>query len=173
MKRARPTPAIRLRVIVLTSVVAIAQVSASPQEKVDDKPVEVLLVEGTPIHLMLMDDLQGKKLSVNQTVHFKVREDLLVDSKIIVKTGTEAIGHVDSISKSGLLGKSGRLVLQFDYVNAVSGAKITLRGGAGISGGKGGALTWESALWYGPDASMPVGTKINAYVSKDQRLAVP
>ena len=129
------------------------------------------MTDGTPIHLVLMDDLQGKKLEANQTVHFKVRQDLVVDSKLIVKTGTEAIGHIESVSKSGLLGKSGRLVLIFDSVNSVSGAKILLRGGAGISGGKGGALTWESALWYGPDASLPVGTMINAYVNQDQRIS--
>jgi hypothetical protein len=90
-----------------------------------------------------------------------------------VRTGAEAIGHIESISKSGLLGKSGRLVLQFDYVETVSGAKILLRGGAGVSGGKGGALTWESALWYGPNASLPVGTIINAYVNQDQRIPAP
>jgi hypothetical protein len=120
-----------------------------------------------------MDDLQGKKLQIKQTVHFKVREGLVVNSKLIVKTGTEAIGHIESISKSGLLGKSGRLVLLFDYVGTVSGAKIPLRGGARVSGGKGGALTWESALWYGPNASLPVGTVINAYVNQDQRIPVP
>jgi hypothetical protein len=47
------------------------------------------------------------------------------------------------------------------------------RGGAGVSGGNGGALTWESALWYGPNASLPVGTIVNAYVNQDQRLTVP
>ena len=139
----------------------------------DEKADTVHLVDGMPVHLVLMDDLQGKELKVKQTVHFKVREDLVVDSKIIVKTGTAAIGHVETISKNGLLGKSGRLVLQFDYVDTVSGAKLSLRGGAGVSGGKGGALTWESALWYGPDARMPVGTMINAYVSQDQRITVP
>lgn len=126
-----------------------------------------------PIHLVLMDDLQGKKLQVKQTVHFKVRQDLVVASKLIVQTSTEAIGHIDSISKSGLLGKSGRLVLQFDDVDTVSGAKILLRGGTGVSGGEGGALTAVSALWYGPDASMSVGTVINAYVNQDQRIPVP
>jgi hypothetical protein len=138
-------------------------------EKADTVP----LTDGTPVHLVLMDDLQGKKLQIKQTVHFKVRQDLVVDSKLIVRTGAEAIGHIESISKNGLLGKSGRLVLLFDYVEAVSGMKVSLRGGAGVSGGKGGALTWESALWYGPDANLPVGTTINAYVNQDQRLAVP
>jgi hypothetical protein len=120
-----------------------------------------------------MDDLQGKKLQVKQTVHFKVRQDIVVGSKLIVRTGAEAVGHIESISKSGLLGKSGRLILQFDYVEAISGAKIPLRGGAGVGGGKGGALTWESALWYGPDANLPVGTTINAYVNQDQRIPAP
>jgi hypothetical protein len=100
-----------------------------------------------------------------------VREDLAVGFKLIVRTGTEAIGHIESVSKSGLLGKSGRLVLQFDYVDSFSGARIPC--GAGVSGGKGGALTWESALWYGPNASLPVGTMVNACVNQDQRLTVP
>lgn len=159
-----------LGLVVLAAVTVLAPAYVRSQSTENGKPDSVLLTDGTPIHLVLMDDLQGQKLKVKQTVHFKVRQDLVVDSKIIVRTGSEAIGHIESISKSGLAGKSGRLVLQFDYVNAVSGAKVLLRGGAGVSGGKGGALTWESALWYGPDASMPVGTIINAYVNQDQRI---
>ena len=157
----------------LGALIALAPVLLWSQAKEDEKADTVLLADGTPIHLVLMDDLQGKELRLKQTVHFKVREDLVVGSKLIVKTGTEAIGHIESISKSGLLGKSGRLVLLFDYVATVSGAKLLLRGGAGVSGGKGGALTWESALWYGPNANLPVGTILNAYVNQDQRITVP
>jgi hypothetical protein len=120
-----------------------------------------------------MDDLQGKQLTVKQPVHFKVREDLVVDSRLIVKTGANAFGHIESVSKSGLFGKSGKLFVQFDYVESAAGMKIPLRGGAGVSGGKGGALTWESAMWYGPNANLPVGTVINAYVDKDQRVPPP
>ncbi len=119
-----------------------------------------------------MDDLQGENLKPKQIVHFKVREDLVIDSDLILKTGTEAIGHIESVSKCGLMDKAGRLVLQFDYVSTTSGAKVQLRGGARVSGGKNGALTWESALWYGPNASLPVGTIVNAYVDQDQRVRV-
>ena len=173
MTTRRARSATRLGLIALGALIALAPVLLWSQAKEDEKADTVLLADGTPIHLVLMDDLQGKELRVKQTVHFKVREDLVVGSKLIVKTGTEAIGHIESISKSGLLGKSGRLVLQFDYVATVSGAKLLLRGGAGVSGGKGGALTWESALWYGPNANLPVGTIINAYVNHDQRITVP
>lgn len=170
-RRARSTTCLGL--VALGALIALAPVLLWSQAKEDEKADTILLADGTPIHLVLMDDLQGKELRVKQTVHFKVREDFVVGSKLIVKMGTEAIGHIESISKSGLLGKSGRLVLQFDYVATVSGAKLLLRGGAGVSGGKGGALTWESALWYGPNANLPVGTILNAYVNHDQRIAVP
>ena len=170
-RRARSTTCLGL--VVLGALIAVAPVLLWSQAKEDEKADTVFLADGTPIHLVLMDDLQGKELRLKQTVHFKVRQDLVVGSKLIVKTGTEAIGHIESISKSGLLGKSGRLVLQFDYVATVSGAKLLLRGGAGVSGGKGGALTWESALWYGPNANLPVGTILNAYVNQDQRITVP
>jgi hypothetical protein len=159
--------------LALGLLIALTPVCVWSQSAENGKADTVRLADGTPIHLVLMDDLQGKKIQARQMVHFKVREDLVVDSKLIVKTGTEAIGHIDSISKSGLLGKSGRLVLQLDYVETVSGTKIPLRGETGVSGGKGGALTWVSALWYGPDASMPVGTMMNAYVNQDQKIPIP
>lgn len=102
-----------------------------------------------------------------------MREDVVVSSKVIVRTGTQAIGHIESISKGGLLGKSGKLVLQFDYVDSISGTRILLRGDAEVSGVKGGALTGVSAMWYGPNANLPVGTMINTYVSQDQRIPAP
>jgi hypothetical protein len=161
-----------LRLAAFGAFFVLVSLCVRPQASGGGEVGTVLLADGTPVHLVLMDDLQGKKLQAKQTVHLKVREDLVVDSKLIVKTGTDAIGHIESVSKSGLLGKSGKLLLQFDYVNSVSGRKIPLRGGAGVSGGKGGALTWESALWYGPDANLPVGTVVNAYVNKDQRIPI-
>ncbi len=173
MKATRVSLFTGFALVIAAALIAFFSAYTCAQTTENEKGNNVLLADGTPIHLVLMDDLQGTKLQVKQTVHFKVRQDIVVGSKLIVRTGTEAIGHIESISKNGLLGKSGRLVLQFDYVEAVSGAKIPLRGGAGVSGGKGGALTWESALWYGPDASLPVGTTINAYVNQDQKLAFP
>jgi len=159
--------------VVLGALLLFAPFNLWCQTTSDKRPDTILLVDGTPIHLVLMDDLQGKQLTVKQTVHFKVREDLVVDSRPIVKTGADAFGHIEGVSKSGLFGKSGKLFVQFDYVESIAGMKIPLRGGAGVSGGKGGALTWESAMWYGPNANLPVGTMINAYVDKDQRIPVP
>lgn len=163
----------RLSLTLLGVVFILATLQIRAQAGSNKKSDTVLLTDGTPVHLVLMDDLQGKQMQVRQVVHFKVREDLVLDSNVIVKTGAEAIGHIESVAKSGLFGKSGKLVVQFDYVESVTGARISLRGGTGVNGGKGGALTWESAMWYGPNASLPVGTVINAFVNQDQQIAVP
>lgn len=159
--------------IVLAAIFLFAPFEVRGQSTPDKKADTIILVDGTPVHLVLMDDLQGKHLTVKQAVHFEVREDLIVDSRLIVKTGAGAFGHIEAVSKSGLFGRSGKLFVQFDYVESITGMKIPLRGGAGVSGGKGGALTWESAMWYGPNANLPVGTVINAYVNRDQRIPVP
>jgi len=147
--------------------------NAPGQASSDGRSSRILLQDGTPVHLVLMEDVQGKRAQAKQVIHFKVREDLTVNSAVVVKTGAAALGHLESIAKSGLFGKSGKLVLQFDNVQSVSGVKIPLRGGASVNGGKGGALTWESAMWFGPDASLTVGTVINAYVDKDQQIPLP
>ena len=152
---------------------AFSATNSPGQAPSEPSPSNVLLQDGTPIHLVLTDDVQGKTAQAKQVLHFKVREDLVVHSTVVVKTGAAAVGHLESISKSGLFGKSGRLVLQFDNVQSVSGTKIPLRGGASVNGGKGGALTWESAMWFGPDASLSVGTVINAYIDKDQQIPLP
>lgn len=158
------------RLMVFTCLAAIAPLYNASQATGNDESETISVADGTPVHLVLMDDLQGGKLREKQPVHFVVREDLVINSRLVVKTGSDAIGHVETVSKNGLLGKSGRLVLQFDFVNTVSGGRINLRGTAGVSGGKGGALTWESALWYGPAASLSAGTMINAYVDQNQMV---
>lgn len=157
----------------LVALLALAPIGLKSQAVLNKEPDSILVPDGTPVHLVLMDDLQGKQVHVKQVVHFKVRADVVVNSNSIVKTGALAIGHIEAVSKSGLFGKSGRLVLQFDYVESVSGARISLRGGTGVNGGKGGALTLESAMWYGPNANLPVGTIVNAFINHDQRVPTP
>ena len=60
----------------LGALIALTPVCVWSQAGENGKADTVLLADGTPIHLVLMDDLQGEKLQVKQTVHFKVRQDL-------------------------------------------------------------------------------------------------
>jgi hypothetical protein len=76
MKTRHVHPEHRWHLIALGTLLAVAGMSAWCQTTADKKVDKVLLADGTPIHLVLMDDLQGKQLQAKQTVHFRVREDL-------------------------------------------------------------------------------------------------
>jgi len=136
---------------------------------------------GTVIHLVLMDDLQGRKMKVGEQVHFLVREDQVIDRQILIRNGSIAVGHIALATKNGFVGKSGKLGIQIDSAIAVDGTKIRLRGGPEVVGGREGAVTAAATAEYGPgalfirgwDARIPVGTKLNAFVDGDQAVSIP
>lgn len=136
--------------------------------------------DGTVVHLVLMDDLQGKKIKAGEQVHFLVRENLVVEHQILIRNGSIAVGHIALATKNGFVGKSGKLGIQIDSAVAVDGSEIHLRGGSEVVGGRQGAVTAAATAEYGPgalfirgwDARIPVGTKLNAFVNGDQPVSI-
>lgn len=134
--------------------------------------------DGTILHLVLMDDLQGKNMKAGDQVHFKVREDLNIEHQTLVQTGSIAIGHISLAEKNGALGKSGKMRIHIDTVNAVDGTEIRLRGDPEVVGGKNGHFAAArispdpvAALFiHGWDAKIPVGTMLNAFIDGDQTV---
>jgi hypothetical protein len=140
--------------------------------------VNLTIPDGTMLHLVLMDDVQGKKMKVGDQVRFKVREDIVIEHQTLVRTGSEAIGHITLSNKNGFAGKSGKINIRVDFVNATDGTHIRLRGDPDIAGGRQRAVTAAAVAEYGPgalfirgwDARIPVGTMLNAYVDGDMHL---
>jgi hypothetical protein len=143
-------------------------------------PAKLTIPDGTVLHLVLMDDLQGKNLKAGDQVHFRVREDLLIEHQVLVHTGSIAIGHITLVNKNGFVGKSGKINIHIDFVNAVNSTQIRLRGDPGIPGGNQRAVTAAATAYYGPaalfirgwDAKIPVGTMLNAFVDGDQTVSL-
>jgi hypothetical protein len=141
---------------------------------------KVEVPDGTVLHLVLMDDLQGKKMKVGDQVHFKVREDMSIEHQILVRTGSLAMGHITLANKNGFAGKSGRINIHIDFVVATDGTHIRLRGDPDIGGGRQRAVTAAATAEYGPgalfmrgwDARIPVGTMLNAFIDGDQVVIV-
>jgi hypothetical protein len=127
-----------------------------------------------------MDDLQGKNVRESDQVRFKVREDLLIEHQTLIQTGSIAIGHISLAEKKGALGKSGRMRIHIDSVNAINGAQIRLRGEPEVVGGKNGHFAAAriapdpvAALFIrGWDARIPVGTMLNAFIDGDQTVSL-
>jgi hypothetical protein len=167
----------------LLSLLLIAFAASAPLECQGGggvSPSKLTIPDGTVIHLVLMDDLQGKKMKAGEQVHFLVREDLIVEHQILIRNGSIALGHIALVTKNGFVGKSGKIGIQIDYAIAVDGSKIRLRGGPEVVGGRQGAVTAAATAEYGPgalfirgwDARIPVGTKLNAFVDGDQPVSI-
>jgi hypothetical protein len=140
----------------------------------------IMVPDRTVVHLVLMDELQGRKMKAGEQVHFLVREDLVVEHQILIRNGSIAVGHITLATKNGFVGKSGKLGIQIDSAIAVDGTEIRLRGGPEVGGGREGAVTAAATAEYGPgalfirgwDARIPVGTKLNAFVDGNQPVSI-
>jgi hypothetical protein len=165
-------------------VFGIAAIATAPslecQGAGDATPAKLTIPDGAVLHLVLMDDLQGKKMKVGDQVHFKVREDLVIKREIVVRTGSIALGSISLVDKNGMMGKSGKMRIHIDSVNATDGTPIHLRGDPEVVGGKNGPMAGARIapdpvtvfFIHGWDARIPVGTMLNAFVDGDQPVAI-
>ena len=173
-----------------------------PQEKAADKdkqaeqvqasipapPASALafgLVEDTPVKLRLLRTMSSKDATTGEKVDFEVVEDVKVRDVVVIRQGGLAIATVTEAQHRRRLGRSGKLNMNIDYVQLVSGEKVPLRA---VKGGKGGtrttamtgALVASGILFFpaapfflfmkGKDITIPKGSEVSAYVAADTPL---
>jgi len=122
---------------------------------------------------------------IDEKVDFEVVEDVKVGDLVVVQHGGMAIATVTEAKPKGRMGKAGKLNMNIDYVQLVSGEKVSLRAVKGGSGGNHtgamtGAIVACSILFFpaapfllfmhGKDITIPKGTEITAYVAADTPL---
>ena len=126
--------------------------------------------------MCIRDSLNSKKAKNGDAIRFKARVGVQVGDAEVIPVDAPVIGHVGAVGRSSFAGHSGKLGLLIDYVVAVNGAKIPLRGVAMVKGGSNGAVTAAATAYYGPpallirgwEADIRKGTMLNAYVNGDQ-----
>jgi hypothetical protein len=166
-------------IVVVCSVMSLSTVAARavPQER-DASPATI--ADGTPVHLILLDDLNSKKNKDGDAIRFKVRESVRLGDIEIIPAGSSVFGHVSAVGHSSFAGHSGKLGLAIDYAVAANGTRIPLRGEATLKGGSQGAVTAAATAYWGPpallirgwEADIHKGTMLNAYVNGNQTVAV-
>src|SRR2546430_11942688 len=148
-------------------------------------PLAFGLSEDTPVRLKLSRTMSSHDAKVDEKVDFEVVEDVKVGDAVVVQHGGMAIATVTEAKPKGRIGKAGKLNMNTDYVQLVSGAKDPL---TSVKGGKGGnhtaamtgAIVATSILFFpaapfflfmhGKDITIPKGTEITAYVAGDTPL---
>jgi len=147
--------------------------SALPQEEA------IVLAEGTPIKVVTTQEVTSKTAKPNDSVNFKVDEDLVINGQVIVTKGTTAIGSVINAEKGGYLGKSGKLGIQVESTQMVDGQPLKLRAAKGKEGNdktnSTAALSMLSPVFLfkkGGDARIDVGTQVTVYAAEEKRFRV-
>jgi hypothetical protein len=148
-------------------------------------PVAILLEDGTPIHLVLSENLSSASATTGETVEFEVVDDIVVNGLLVVPHGSTAWATVTEAEHKRHLGRGGKLDLNIDKVRLADGEKALLRGvkdtqGGGHTGAMTGAMVataiviWPVAplflFMHGKDINIPKGTQITAFVQGDVHL---
>jgi hypothetical protein len=163
--------------------------SDTPQPATSPKdapvPTAILLEDGTPVHLVLGENLSSATAVTGDTVEFEVVDDIVVDGLVVVPHGSTAWATVTDAQHKRHLGRGGKLDLNIDKVRLADGEKALLRGvkdtsGGGHTGAMTGAMVatslvvWPAAPFFlfmhGKDVNIPKGTQITAFVQGDMRL---
>src|SRR5207247_2515725 len=148
-------------------------------------PLAFGLAEDTPVRLKLSRTMSSHDAKVDEKVDFEVIEDVKIGEVVVVQHGGMAIATVTEAKPKGRMGKAGKLNMNIDYVQLISGEKAPLRAVKGGSGGSHtgamtGAIVATSILFFpaapfflfmhGKDITIPKGTEITAYIAGDTPL---
>jgi hypothetical protein len=159
---------------------------ASPVASATPKPPLAFgLTEDTPVKIKLARTMSSSDAKAGEKVDFEVLEDVKIDDVIVIQHGAMAIGTVTEAHPKRRMGRAGKLNINIDYVQLVSGEKAPLRAVKGGSGGNHtgamtGAMVATGILFFpaapfflfmhGKDITIPKGTEIAAYIAGDTPL---
>ena len=138
----------------------------------------VVVNAGTPVHLELIDGINGNKVKQGQTVDFRVVSNVVVDGKTIIAAGSIAKGQIVSAKKSSLLGIPGEVQVAIKHVNAVDGTIIPLSGNSLADEGQDKMvvsivctlLCIFGFLIKGGKAEIAAGATVQAYTTSNTQL---
>lgn len=139
---------------------------------------EVKVPDGTEVRLRLLDRLTSASAKVNDRVRFEAVENVMVDGKVVIAQGAQAVGTVFEANPKKSFGRSGKLNFTIDAVRAVDGDNIRLRSSKENKGdesfGKAGVVTILAgpfgALVRGKDVEIEAGTEYTIYIDGDRTI---
>lgn len=159
--------------------------SAKPKPAEPPPPPPVVLSDGTRITVRLLEEVSSSRASEGDILAFEVMEDVVVDGQLLITQGTPARGTVVQAQARRRMGRAGRLSYAVTETRAHDNRVVRLRatreGSGGSAVGSTAAATAGVALLVpvaapfvllrrGKDVTVPVGTRIDAFVDGDHRF---
>lgn len=132
-------------------------------------PSEIILRNGTPIHLKLGKTISSATAHVGDIVDLKVVEEVIVDGLSVIPAGSMAIGLVSEAEPKKRMGRGGKLAFSVNFVSLKDDEKAAVRSfqeSSGSNNSAGAILPLSS----GKEVVFTQGTEFTAYVDGDMQL---
>jgi hypothetical protein len=148
-------------------------------------PRGFLLEDGTPVHIVLDENVSSADAVTGQTVEFEVADEVIVNGFIVIPRGSTAWATVTDAEHKRRMGRPGHVNMNIDKVRLADGEKVLLRAVKQSQGGSNtgkmvGAMAVTalftfggSALFllvHGKDTIIPKGTAVTAFVQGNVTL---
>jgi hypothetical protein len=145
-------------------------------------PKGFVLEDGTPVHLVLSQNVSSADAVTGQTIEFEVIDDVLVNGFLVIPHGSTAWATVTDAEHKRRMGRAGKLDINIDKVRLADGEKAMLRAVKDAKGGShtgamvGGIVATSLVLlpaaplfllMHGKDVTIPKGTNVPAFVQGD------
>ena len=176
-----------LLVLFITYIFTCAAISPAQDRTVPAVLPAFILSADTPVKLRLNETVTSKTAKVNDTVPFEVVEDIKVGDVVVIGRGAPAWGTVTEAHSKRSFGRSGKLNINIDKVQLVSGENVALRSVKGGSGGNHVAVMTTAVvataivffpaapLFFfikGKNITIPKGTEIISYIAGQTPLEI-
>jgi hypothetical protein len=146
----------------------------------NDSINKVVVAEGTPVSLQLLQDVSSKTANVGDVLDFETNKPVIVGDRVLIPEGAKAFGKVTEVERRKGFGKAGKLNFTIEYLILANGKVIKLSSEVkGIGKNKAGAAIAEAVLLTplfllkkGKNVSFDKGKIFKVFVEQDYELAI-
>jgi len=135
-------------------------------------PATVTLRANSRVPLRTLEYVSSESSATGTRFKLEVTDDINVDDKVVIPAGSIAIAEIIYASKSGMLGKAGKLSVSARFVT-VGEREIKLHAALGSGGANKAVLALFIPFARGGKVDIPVGTQLVAKVAVDEVFALP
>ena len=140
----------------------------------------VKIEEGAEFLIRLEDSISSKTAQEGDRFTISLDEDVTLSDGTVLRAGYRGVGEVIRAKKNGMLGKSGKLNVQLNYLK-VGDQRIRLRGQRAAAGEHRTGTQVVTFVFVGvfagfikgKNTTIPKGAKITAYADQDVVLDAP
>lgn len=87
---------------------------------------EVLVSQGTDLHIKIEEEINTAKLRVGKVVKFTLTDNLVIDGYLIVPEGTTGTLNITDFDRAGNFGKDASIKININDIKAIDGNNLSL-----------------------------------------------